>query len=344
MKQFYFCLLLLCSSFFLNAQEMGGTPVEGLIPIKKIGSTNGTPIKNTLETSSPTNMRSKLSTTPTGNSPEVGITEGQLSVSLTGAASYTIPIMAPPGINGVVPQVGLTYNSQGSNGMAGYGWNITGVSSISRIPSTAFHDNNIDGVDFDNLDRFALDGQRLIIKNGSTYGSNGATYETENYSTVKITSYGVHPSGSNYGPSYFVAEYPDGSKAFYGYNTDSRSILEYAISYWENPQGVRISYNYNNTNNSLSISTISYGSTYGLSPINRIQFNYVVNPRPEQIYVGGQSIIQDKILDNIVVSAYYLGLRSYWLSYNTNSLGYKRLSSITEKSGRWHEKFQPYRV
>lgn len=107
-------------------------------------------------------------------STEVGITEGQLSVSLSGAANYTIPIAVPPGINGVVPQISLVYNSQGGNGMAGYGWNISGVSTISRIPSTKFHDGAIDSVDFNALNRFALDGQRLLVKNGTSgvYGAN----------------------------------------------------------------------------------------------------------------------------------------------------------------------------
>lgn len=45
------------------------------------------------------------------NSSEVGITEGQLSVSLSGAATYAIPIAVPPGINGVVPQISLAYSS-----------------------------------------------------------------------------------------------------------------------------------------------------------------------------------------------------------------------------------------
>lgn len=101
----------------------------------------------------------------TGTSSEVGITEGQLSVSLTGGANYSIPIIVPPGINGVVPQISLTYNSQSGNGLAGFGWNLSGISSISRIPATKFHDNIIDGVDFNSLDRFAFDGQRLVLKN-----------------------------------------------------------------------------------------------------------------------------------------------------------------------------------
>ena len=133
---------------------------------------------------------------PTGSSQEVGITSGQLSVSLTGGATYQIPFAVPPGINGIVPQLSLAYNSQGRNGIAGYGWNLSGISAITRIPTTKFHDGFIDGVDFDSNDRFALDGQRLILKSG-VYGGNGALYETENYSTLKIVSHGVSSYGAN---------------------------------------------------------------------------------------------------------------------------------------------------
>ena len=125
-----------------------------------------------------------ISEVATVTSSEVGITEGQLSVSLSGAATYNIPIAVPPGLAGVLPQISLNYNSQGGNGNAGYGWGIAGVSVISRIPSSMYHDGVIDAVDFDTFDRFALDGQRLIIKSGTAgvYGGQGTVYETENYS------------------------------------------------------------------------------------------------------------------------------------------------------------------
>ena len=276
--------------------------------------------------------------TPTGNSSEVGITEGQLSVSLSGGAAYSIPIAVPPGINGVVPQVGLTYNSQAGNGMAGYGWNISGVSSITRIPSDKFHDGIIDAVDFDDLDRFAFDGQRLVIKSGTSgvYGANLIEYETEGFSNVKITSYGVHPSGANYGPSYFKVEYPDGSKAYYGHSTDSRSITDWAITYWENPQGVRISYSYllaNLANNNLTIEFIKYGSTGTNTAINQVQFIYAPRIRPEQSYVAGQSIIMNTILKEIKTIGNGIGFRNYVLEPEETTLGYTRLKSITEKSG-----------
>ena len=163
MKNFYFTLLFVGFSFFVSAQDLEGTPVQGLKPIKRTPNA----LEKISNTRSQVNQTAKIlpasAITPTGTSTEVGITEGQLSVSLTGGASYSIPIAMSPGINGVVPQVSLTYNSQGGNGVAGYGWNISGVSAITRIPSTKFHDGTIDAVDFDNLDRFAFDGQRLIV-------------------------------------------------------------------------------------------------------------------------------------------------------------------------------------
>jgi hypothetical protein len=62
----------------------------------------------------------------------VGSTPGAGSVS-NGTAVYSIPIATPPGTNGVVPKVSIDYNSQGQGGIAGMGWNITGLSAITSV-------------------------------------------------------------------------------------------------------------------------------------------------------------------------------------------------------------------
>ena len=342
MKHFYISLFFLSFSFLISAQENGGIPVKGLIPIKRTDNTEKASLSATFESNVASNNRILPAAviTPTGTSSETGITEGELSVSLSGAANYSIPILVPPGINGVVPEVSLTYSSQGGEGLAGYGWNIGGISKINRIGATKFHDGVIDGVDFDNLDRFQLDGQRLILKNGS-YGANGAVYETENFSNIKVTSYGIHPSGSSYGPSYFLVEYPDGSKAYYGNSADSRSVLEYSITYWENPQGIRISYSYSNSLNTLSPTSISYGGVGTANPLNKINFSYVTTTRPKIGYFGGQSIIQLALLNSIEVVSNNVVFRSYKLTHNPNSLNYSRLASITEKSGDGLKSYNP---
>lgn len=279
-------------------------------------------------------------TSSTGSSTEVGVTEGQLTVSLSGAANYTVPIKVPPGINGVVPQLNLSYNSQSGNGAAGYGWNIGGISTITRIPSTRFHNGNAGTITYTISDNYALDGQRLLVKNGqqSLYGRSGTVYETENYSNVKVTSYGAVSSNSEIGPEYFVAEYPDGSKAYYGYekgnNSNSRGANHYAITYWENAQGLRISYSYfPHYNNTLNIASIKYGARNEGTAPNEIIFTYTNKLRQDIQLIAGQQVRDDLLLTGILTKSSGVGFRNYALSYDRSSLGYERLTGLTEKTG-----------
>jgi RHS repeat-associated protein len=268
----------------------------------------------------------------TSGNEAISETQGELSVSLTGGAIYNVPIKVPPGIAGVQPDLSLTYNSQAGNGLAGYGWNVSGISVITRIPSTKHHDNNIDPVDFDTSDRFVFEGQRLMLKSG-TYGANGAIYETEKYSNVKIISYGVSPYGSQYGPSYFKVQYPDGSYAYYGNAGNSRSRTDYAIAYWQNPQGLRISYTYSMSDNGLRINTIKYGSRTTATPINTVQFIFGTRKRTEHSYIGGIRFMRKNLLKEIQITGNGVSYRKYLLAHSYTSLGYDRLTSITEKSG-----------
>ena len=229
------------------------------------------------------NFQSRTPGQPTGSSQEVGITNGSLSVSLTGGATYQVPIAVPPGINGIIPEVALSYNSQGINGVAGYGWNISGVSSITRIPSTKYHDGIIDGVDLDSNDRFALDGQRLILKSG-TYGANNAVYETENYSNLKIVSYGT----VGVGPAYFKVFFANGNYAIYGNTSDSRTKKMWGIKRMVTPQDIRIKYDYTNTDNTLYIIKINYGRRSSDVGLNTVNFIYNNRNRAEQAFVGGR--------------------------------------------------------
>lgn len=264
----------------------------------------------------------------------IGETLGSLSVSLTGGAEYNVPISVPPGINGVAPKLAINYNSQSGNGIAGWGWNIAGLSSITRIPSTQYHDGIIDPVDMDQYDRFALDGQRLIVTSG-TYGADGATYQTENYSNVKITSHGRYPYNA-FGPAYFKVYYPDGSIAYYGLDRNSKSDFEYALTFVDNPQGIRIYYTYivhPNDIYSLNIDKIAYGSRKGTTPINEIRFEYGDRARIERAYVAGRDVTKRKILNKIKVFANGVAYRNYLLHHNSNELGFNRVNSIQERTG-----------
>jgi RHS repeat-associated protein len=121
----------------------------------------------------------------------VGAIPGEFSVDPSGAANYKIAIAVPPGVAGLAPELGFAYNSGGGNGPLGVGWQLAGLSAITRCPTTTAQDGagNADGVDFDGNDAFCLDGQRLRAISGSN-GSVGAEYRTEIDTLQKITSTG----------------------------------------------------------------------------------------------------------------------------------------------------------
>jgi len=279
----------------------------------------------------------------------IGATKGQFSVSLFGSATYTLPIEVPPGINGVQPNIAISYDSNGGNGIAGYGWNISGLSSINKVGSSKYFDGKNSVITYSSTDRFSLDGQRLILKSG-VYGMDGAEYETQNYSNLKITSHG--PTQSNYGPQYFKVQYPDGTIAYYGisYNAmkigaiegeKTRSNTVYALTYVTNPQNLVINYHYINDNGNLLISSIEYGyrTTQPLESLvfqrsqSSINFVYKNRNRSESQYVVGTENKLTKILDKIVVRGSTDVFKTYQLDYNITSLGYERLLRISEISG-----------
>ncbi len=77
---------------------------------------------------------------PTQGGVAVGSIAGALDVSPSGAATYTVPIEVPAGINGMQPNLSLVYNSQSGAGIAGMCWNLSGLSMISRVPKTHYYD------------------------------------------------------------------------------------------------------------------------------------------------------------------------------------------------------------
>jgi hypothetical protein len=116
-------------------------------------------------------------------------TPGSGEVGTSGAFSYSIPIRIPPGTAGVQPSLALTYSSQAGNGIAGVGWNLSGLSVIMRCPPTFATDGVRGGVNMDDKDKLCLDGQRLILQSG-TYGVTGSMYYTEIFNGSRIYQVG----------------------------------------------------------------------------------------------------------------------------------------------------------
>jgi len=141
----------------------------------------------------------------------VGSVDGSFSVTPGGAASYVIPIKVPAGIGGIKPNISLTYNSQAGNGLLGVGWNLSGLSTITRCPQNMAQDGQIRDVKLDAEDRFCLDGQRLVAVEGA-YGENNTEYRTEQDSFSKIISKGF----VDHGPESFEVLTKDGQRLQFG--------------------------------------------------------------------------------------------------------------------------------
>ena len=109
----------------------------------------------------------------------VGRTAGSFGVLPSGSANYTIPIWTPPGIAGVSPSLALSYSSSAGDGWYGVGWNLAGLSSITRCAKTYGQDGLSANILLTIADLYCLDGKKLRSFAGTTYGADGAEYQTE---------------------------------------------------------------------------------------------------------------------------------------------------------------------
>lgn len=277
-------------------------------------------------------------------------TQGNIEVNGGGQLQYTLPIALPPGIKSVAPQVNLIYASGGGNGIAGYGWNLSGITSISRMGKTIEKDGEVAGIKLDYSDYYSLNGQRLIYKSGGNGpgqdGANGSFYTTENYSNIKVKAVGSITGQTWKGPEYWEVTFEDGSQAWYGNTTtgsnNATTPVEYNIVKWKDAQGNYISYNYNKINNVSTISDIQWGGNEALSGkthFNKIQFNYSSRNLSEVSYVKGVQFTQDRLLQNIIVSTHGSQFKKYLIEYedtvnvdnNPNkSVSYQFVKSIKE--------------
>ena len=276
-------------------------------------------------------------------------TTGQIDVNGGGQLQYTLPIALPPGIKSVAPQVNLNYTSGSGNGIAGYGWSLSGITSISRMGRTIEKDGELKEIKLDYSDFYQFNGQRLILVSGE-YGKDGAEYVTEKYSNVKIKSIGVNETQT--GPFRFEVTFEDGSQAWYGdepfdlrpidQDPMARTPTEYNIVKWKDAQGNYISYRYlqdiGGSKNITAISRIYWGGNedVGTSSFNSIIFDYKYRDLPENSYINGKKFIQGGILSNIEVHTNGSLFKKYNIEYTgyNDKNRYQFIKSITESNSK----------
>ncbi len=271
----------------------------------------------------------------------VGTTEGVFNVSDLGAATYTIPIKIPDGVAGLQPGLSLSYSSQAGNGLCGTGWNLSGgISAISRVPNTIYNDKKVTGISLTAEDRFALDGQRLIITNG-TYGATNSVYHTEVESFKDIKAIGTLGSGPM---SFEVTDLNTGTKFIYGTKAMSRPTVQgKAEPYlWLLDKVTDLNGNYMEFTYQYSageeprIAYINYTGnvTTGAAPKSVISFYYENRPDANFSYIAGGKIAQGQRLKSIYIQQKDAAnnpvtVHSYELQYSLDQ--YSHLAKVIEK-------------
>jgi RHS repeat-associated protein len=274
----------------------------------------------------------------------VGRTPGAANVDDSGEATYSIPIFAPPGTLGITPHLGFVYGHRNDNTLLGAGWSISGLSAITRCPKIWAADGEMRDVRNDASDRFCLDGNKLRLVSG-TYGSAGATYQTEIETFSRITSNGVAGNG----PQYFIVERKDGLVYEYGNTEDSRiqSVAQTTARTWalnkvRDRSGNAITFTYfeDTTNGGYRIDLVQYtsNSTQGLSPAYEVDFVWETKPSNEidSGYIAGSIVKQITRLDRVDVKYNTSTLvRRYELTYEAalSSTSKSRLASLQECAG-----------
>ena len=277
----------------------------------------------------------------------VGHTVGSFAVGDNGAATYSIPIVVPPGVAGMQPQLSINYASGGGNGLLGVGWGIGGLSAIARCAKTIAQDGVVGAVTLTLSDRFCLDGNKLRRTSG-TYGAAGSTYQTEMETFARVTATGT---GVN-GPQYFIVEGKDGLRYEYGNSADSRieslnpsattTVHTWALNRVSDRHGNSMTISYQkdgSPNGSYRPNTISYTSNTGLTAAYRVVFFWDLRQSSDmpRMYVAGGQVIERYRLNRIetqyndpAVGTWRL-VRKYQLSYNVSGATPRsRLGAVQE--------------
>lgn len=220
----------------------------------------------------------------------VGSIPIQSGVTPTGGKTYSIPIQTVSGYH-LVPNIALEYNSQFGNGIAGYGWSLSGISFIKVRNKTLFYESaQATALYSDATAVYSLDGVPIVMSENLMNGYELATSK----GNIQI-----HKHQNSYGtPAYFDVLYPDGGKAVFGYKDNLVSQVEYPLTEYEDIEGNKMIFEYSLDDGSYYIKSISYGKdakvTFTYSSVRR------QDSSPYRNAVAGKVIKQNKLLLRLI--------------------------------------------
>jgi len=245
-----------------------------------------------------------------------------------GAMSYSVKIAVPNGYAATTPNLSLNYSSSGGNSIAGMGWDIK-MPAIERLTLRGLPR-------YSKEDEFAVNGSEQLVKVDDTekYSEYRARFESG------FVRYRWHKN-SDGKHGYWTAEYPDGSKGFFGANskgsilsdattgTQEKGTFRYFLVEKTDVYGHTIKYRYKKYGSISLVDKIEYVFTKGPAK-NVIQFTY--EDRTDKISdckVGYEELLT-KRLKKVTVSISTTPIKEYIINYQDydKSGGFSRILSV----------------
>jgi RHS repeat-associated protein len=315
---------------------MGTATLMALLPVSLLAQTSYLPDPAPVNQPVATGSLSTFAAPAVPSTVAVGRTKGSFAVSANGAATYSIPLWTPKGIAGLQPSLALVYSSNAGDGLYGMGWNIAGLGAIRRCAKTYGQDGAAAAVFLTSSDLYCLNGNKLRSFAGTTYGTDGAQYQTEIADFSLVISHGAAGTG----PTWFEVHAKNGLIYQYGNTTDSAllatgstSVLTWGLNRISDRFGNHIDVVYTNdtTNQMLRPATITYTTPSATAisagvqstPNYQVQFTYVARGStiPTGFIVGAQ-FSEPYLAQTITVAA-----------WNGSSYAAKRTNNLTYTSG-----------
>jgi len=257
----------------------------------------------------------------------VGATVGIPDVSGSGAAAYRIPIEVPGGVNGLQPAIEINYNSQSGRALVGYGWSLSGTSSINRISKNIYHDGTAEAPQLTAADNVMLDGQRLMLTGGSNL-TNGAKYRTEIETYSDITYKYIAPYYC------FEVKTKDGRILEYGSTADSyieaqgsgTTAMCWLLSKVTDRHGNTMIYRYreDTSNGEFYLSSIEYAGN------RKVVFSYTGREDKVTTYFVDKPINMNLLLDKITLSIGSNIVKEFKFEYTYDGY-YSKLTAVQER-------------
>ena len=246
-----------------------------------------------------------------------------------GAATYSLPIEAPPGRNELKPIISLNYNSHLTNqrpSIVGTGWILTD-NYIWRDVKGSFTNASDD--------RFwlLLNNQQQEL----VYVSSENRFHTKIESFLQITN---SSGGNNSKGQFWVVRATDGTMYRFGYNSDSELVsnIQNYVTRWSldlinDTHSNQIYYSYNESPTSDDVGAV-YPSKieYNNERSRVIEFILETSDRLDKwlVYENGNRIREARRIKEIQIKASNVLIRKYVLNYSIADYSSRSLlSSVT---------------